>query len=264
MLLPLEVSLSKHRSSLIVIALSFCFGAGESRAQLPTSGVLVTRAELNAEADRAEIAAAGGDASQRSDNATLASAIRQRLRDGDFQVGDRIIVSITADSVRRDTVVVRSDRSLELPGPIVIPLSGALRSELRDRVSTEVLKYVKAREIAVTPLTRVGILGAVGRPGYFAVPADMPLTDVIMVAGGPTERSDLDRAVVRRGTTEVRSAAETRQAFATGLTLDQFGLNAGDEIIIGNRRDFNPSAIAALAGAVTSLFAVYFALSHHD
>src|SRR4051812_15528589 len=54
MLLPLEVSLSKHRSSLIVIALSFCFGAGESRAQLPTSGVLVTRAELNAEADRAE------------------------------------------------------------------------------------------------------------------------------------------------------------------------------------------------------------------
>jgi len=116
----------------------------------------------------------------------VAAAIHDRLRDGDFHIGDRIVVTVVSDSVRRDTVVVRSGRVMELLGMIEVPVTGVLRSELHDRVSTEVLKYVKAQQIEVVPLTRVGVLGAVTRPGYFAFPADIPLTDAIMGAGGPT------------------------------------------------------------------------------
>jgi protein involved in polysaccharide export with SLBB domain len=182
------------------------------------------------------------------------------LRDGDFQVGDRVIVTIMSDIVHRDTLIVRSGRSLELPGPILVPLSGVLRSELKDRVSTEVLKYVKAREIEVTPLMRLGVLGAVARPGYFAFASDVPLTDAIMGAGGPTGTADFGRSVIRRGTQEFRSASETREAIASGLTLDQFGLSAGDEIVVGSRREFNPGTIAGIAGALASLVAVFVTL----
>src|SRR3954465_13838777 len=51
--------------------------------------LLATRAELTAAATRAEDAATTGEPAQRAKNAMTAAAIRQRLRDGDLQVGDR-------------------------------------------------------------------------------------------------------------------------------------------------------------------------------
>lgn len=179
---------------------------------------------------------------------------------GDFQVGDRVIVSFVSDAVHKDTVVVGAGPSLELPGNIIVPLAGVLRSELLDRVSTELLKYVKARQIEVTPLMRVGVIGAVARPGYFAFPADLPLPDVIMAAGGPTSGADLTRTTIRRGKEEFKSADETRKAIANGLTLDQFGLKAGDELVIADRRNVNSASIMGMAGAAASILAVLLAV----
>jgi protein involved in polysaccharide export with SLBB domain len=203
-----------------------------------------------------------GDPAQRAQNAALAAAIRQRLRDGDLQVGDRVVVTIVSDSVRRDTVAVRSERSLELPGMITVSVAGVLRSELQQRVSTEVLKYVKAQRIEVTPLIRVGVMGAVARPGYFAFASDIPITDAIMGAGGPTGTADVGRSIVRRQNQEFRSPGETSKAISSGLTLDQFGLSAGDELVIGQRRDLAPSAIIGMTGAMASIVAVFLTLRH--
>jgi hypothetical protein len=232
----------------------------ESKAQ-SAPGPLVSRAELTAAASRAEVAAMTGDPAQRAQNSALAVAIRQRLRDGDLQVGDRVVVTIISDSLHRDTVVVRSERSLELPGMIVVPVAGVLRSELRERVSTEVLKYVKARQIEVTPLIRVGIMGAVVRPGYFALASDIPITDAIMGAGGPTGTADVGRSIVRRQNQEFRSTGETSKAISSGLTLDQFGLSAGDELVIGQRREWAATNLIGMTGAVASILAVFVTLS---
>jgi protein involved in polysaccharide export with SLBB domain len=225
-----------------------------------TAAVLATRAELTAAATRAEGAATTGDPAQRTKNAMVAAAIRQRLRDGDLQVGDRVVVTIISDAVHRDTVVVRSERTLELPGLILVPVAGVLRSELQERVSSEVLKYVKAQQIEVTPLMRVGILGAVARPGYFAFASDIPITDAIMGAGGPTGTADIGRSIVRRQNQQYRSAAETGNAISSGLTLDQFGLSAGDELVIGQRREFGASTLLGMTGALASILYVVVAL----
>jgi protein involved in polysaccharide export with SLBB domain len=216
------------------------------------AGALSSRDELSAAATHAE----------QSRNPLQAAAIRQRLRDGDFQVGDRILLTVFSDAARTDTLVVRAGRVIDLPGKAVLPLSGVLRSELRDRVSAEVLKYVKADQVEVTPLTRIAVLGEVARPGYFALRSDVPITDAIMQAGGPTASADVERSVVRRASREYRSADETRQAVAMGLTLDQFGLTAGDEIVVGRQRQlFNPAASAVL-GTIASLSAIFFAVHH--
>jgi hypothetical protein len=190
----------------------------------------------------------------------LAAAIRQRLRDGDLQVGDRVIVSFISDAVHRDTVIVRSERSLELSGMIIVPVAGVLRSELKERVSTELSKYVKAQRIEVTPLMRVGVLGAVSRPGYFAFPSDILLTDAIMGAGGPTGGAAIERSIVRRGNQQFRSPDQTSKAIARGLTLDQLGLAAGDELVVGERRGFDVSRAIGLTGAAASVVALIFTI----
>jgi protein involved in polysaccharide export with SLBB domain len=227
------------------------------------AGLLSSRRDLTNAAAEAEAAAISGAGANRTENAMLAAAIRQRLRDGDLQVGDRVIVSFVSDAVHRDTVVVRTDRTLQLSGMILVPVAGVLRSELKDRVATEVLKYFKAQEIEVTPLMRVAVLGAVARPGYFAFPSDIPLSDAIMGAGGPTPTAAVDRSIVRRRSQQYRSASQTSKAIAGGLTLDEFGLSAGDELVVGERRNFDASKVVGLLGAVASVALVIVAIGSH-
>jgi protein involved in polysaccharide export with SLBB domain len=231
----------------IVVASTPAISGGQG-----TSGALISRDQLTAAATQAE----------QSNKAVEAAAIRQRLRDGDFQTGDRILLTVFSDAAHTDTLVVRDGRIIDLPGKVVLPLTGVLRSELKDRVTAEVLKYVKADQVDVTPLTRIAVLGEVARPGYFAIRSDVPITDAIMQAGGPTSSADIERSVVRRASREYRSADETRQAVAKGLTLDQFGLSAGDELVVGRQRQvFNPAASAVL-GTIASLSAIFFAVHH--
>jgi protein involved in polysaccharide export with SLBB domain len=189
----------------------------------------------------------------------VAAAIRQRLNDGDLQVGDKVVVTIVSDAVHRDTVVVRPDRTLQLPGMIVVPVAGVLRSEIQERVSSEVLKYVKAQQVEVTPLMRVGVLGAVTRPGYFAFASDLPISEAIMGAGGPTGTADVGRTTVRRRHQEFRSADETSKAIDSGLTLDQFGLSAGDELVIGQNHS-NGAALLGMTGVLASVLTLFVAL----
>lgn len=230
----------------------FLFATAPLTAVAQSTGQLSSRIELTAAAAQAE----------RSGQPLEAAALRTRLRDGDFQVGDRIILTVVADVPRTDTLVVREGRIIDLPVKSVVDLNGVLRSEVKDRISAEVLKYVKAVDITVTPLTRIAVLGEVARPGYFAVRSDIPISDAIMIAGGPTGTADIERSVVRRANREYRSAQETRDAVTRGLTLDQFGLSAGDEIVIGKHRQLVGGATAAV-GMIASLAAIFFAARHH-
>jgi len=216
------------------------------------TGALTSRDQLTAAATQAE----------QSQDGLRAAAIRQRLRDGDFQVGDRILLTVFSDAAHTDTLVVRDGRIIDLPGKVTLPLTGVLRSELKGLVTAEVLKYVKADQVDVTPLTRIAVLGEVARPGYFAIRSDVPITDAIMQAGGPTLSADVERSVVKRGTREYRSADETRQAVAKGLTLDQFGLSAGDELVIGRQRQLLSPGTSAVLGTIASLSAIFFAVHH--
>lgn len=254
-------SLRSQGRWLVVTAFLALVSIGAEMQAQSTPGLLVSRAELTAFATRAEVAATAGDPTHRAQNAMIAATIRQRLRDGDLQVGDRVVVTIISDAVHRDTVVVRSGPSLELRGMIIVPVAGVLRSELQERVSSEVLKYVKAQQVEVTPLLRVGVLGAVARPGYFAFASDIPLTDAIMGAGGPTETADVERSIVKRRNQQYRSADETSKAIASGLTLDQFGLSAGDELVVGKRREFGASTLIGMTGALASVLALVVTLN---
>ena len=254
------MSALSRRSVVIAAVLTSLVPMGAEGQTQAGAGLLVSRGELTAAASRADIAATTGDPGDRAENAMVAAAIRQRLNDGDLQVGDRVIVTIVSDVVRRDTVVVRTGRVLELPGMIIVPVAGVLRSELRDRVAAEVLKYVKAQQIEATALIRVGILGAVARPGYFAFASDIPLTDAIMGAGGPTGGSRIERSFVRRRNQEYRSTGETSKAIASGLTLDQFGLSAGDELVVGQPRGFGTGTVFSLLGALASVVGIAVAL----
>jgi polysaccharide export outer membrane protein len=162
-----------------------------------------------------------------------ASAIRARLKDGDLQVGDRIILRVLEDSTLTDTFTVRAGRTVELPDIPAVSLLGVLRSELDSVLTAHIGKYVRNPTVEVTSLVRIAVLGGVGSPGYYNFPADMPVTDAIMFAGGPAGTAKIDDTVVMRGPEIFLNEKETKLSIQQGQTLDQANLQGGDEIRVG-------------------------------
>ena len=107
---------------------------------------------------------------------------------------------------------------------------------------------------------RVAVLGPVGRPGFYSVRADMPLSDVIMVAGGPTQGADVNRTVIRREKADVYGENRISRALAAGSTLDQLGLRGGDEIVVGERKHTNWGVIAQVVGVSVGVIATIIAI----
>lgn len=250
----LSASLPRRRLRILLGAVLLLHGA-PAVAQGGGPTFRATRADLETRAATLESIAAGRDSSElaRARAGRDAARLRARLRDGDFQVGDRIILRVANDAALSDTFSVVAGRMLPLRNLATVPLTGVLRSELDEHLQRELAKYFKEPQVTATPLVRVGVLGAVMRPGYYAFSPDIVVTDVVMYAGGPTGEADLARSIVRRGQQELWNRDDFTSAVRQGQTLDEMNFVAGDEIVVGTRKQTNWPAIFQ---ATTVLLAV--------
>lgn len=233
-----------------------------ARALPAQSTLRATRVELEERAAAFERAAIAEDSSHeaRGRAERNAARLRERLRDGDFQVGDRVVLVVTEDAALSDTFTVGLGRALQLAKFGTVPLQGVLRAELETRLREALGRYFRDPQVTATALVRVGVLGAVSRPGYYPISPDVVLSDVVAQAGGPASNAELSRTVVRRGTRELWNEEDLRLAMRQGRTLDDMSLVAGDEIVIGARRRSpwpivlqTTTALVAVVGVVMSL-----------
>ena len=160
--------------------------------------------------------------------------LRTRLREGDFEVGDAIIVTIDGPALKgKDSLIVRAGKVIRINEPIgEIRLAGMLRSELEDSLHARVAKYFRNTVVRVMPLLRLSVSGAVRAPGFYQSLPDSPLSDVIMRAG-QDKLSDLSKITIKRGDRILWAGPDVQSALSEGLTLDRLALDPGDEIIVG-------------------------------
>jgi hypothetical protein len=261
--------LARRARTLLVAALVCAAGADAqvSATRVTPSTPGATRAQLTAMLDslqRAEAAKSGNQAAQRGRTDAIA-AIRERLAEGDFHVGDRFLMSASGGSDARsqrsgDTVVVRDSLMVAIGNLPATSLRGVLRSELQGSMERYLKTFFKEVDVHVYPLTRIGISGAVGRPGFYALDPDKPLSDAIMVAGGPQPNAQLDKISVFRGTKEVAGVKQVSTALREGRTLDEIGLQSGDQVRVADkkRRNWTPLVQGLFIGvtALTALLAI--------
>jgi protein involved in polysaccharide export with SLBB domain len=270
-----RISLDKLQSSArgIVGIAVLAIGIGACHHSAPPSMIMspVARDEAHTEATRAQLqalaisteadAAKAPDAATRQQKQMQAATIRARLRDGDFDVGDRVLLSIRGDSTIADTVTVRAGRMIKLENMPDISLQGVLRSELQDYLTTQLARYIKRPDVQTTSLVRVAVMGAVAKPGFYQLPADLALADAIMLAGGPTTTADVDRTQIKRGEDVIYSPQLLGQEVAKGATLDQLNIRPGDQILIGERHKTNWGLVASIVGITAGLVSTAVVLS---
>lgn len=238
-------------------------GSATAAQAQDTRRAQATRAELEATlAELEKYAASSGYSSRlRNEKAREAALIRSRLENGDLQVGDQIDLIVLNQAAFSDTFVVSSGRVLSLPGLPDIPLQGVLRSEAQEYLTKQLSRYVRDPQVRVRTKIRLSILGSVGAPGFYQVPADVLATDAFMAAGGLTADADPAKVQVRRGTDVIWQREALQEAMRQGLTLDQLNLRAGDEMVLDLRKRPGTSFLA-IAGAIGGLASTVYFLSN--
>lgn len=214
-----------------------------------------SRQDLEAALQRADQAArTTRDGTQRANHQRLAANIRQRLREGDFQPGHRILLAVYGDSSLTDTFTVRADRKLLLPNLPPISMVGVLDSELEPFLTKELSKYLRNATVRAQGLLRLAVLGSVANPGFYSFPMDFIVTDAIMEAGGPTGDAAMERAQIRRSGDVAVDRKGMQQAFRLGLTLNDVGARPGDELFVPEDRGVSRwQTVAGVLGVIGGL-----------
>jgi protein involved in polysaccharide export with SLBB domain len=213
--------------------------------KLPFLNPMATRAELES-----RLATVQRDGQQEE-----ASAITQRLSDGDFAVGDRFVLYVQNQPTLSDTFTVREGQVVHLPGLEDVQMHGVLRSELQGHMFAAVSKFLRDPVVRTYPLIRLSLLGAVRSPGFYNVPADLTLSDAVTRAGGLQQNSDLDQAELRRGATLVLTGKQLRTALRKGETLDQLSLRNGDAIDVPEKSGSSALKVLGIVAVVVGIVA---------
>ncbi len=206
--------------------------------QLPSSRAVAMRSDLETKMVEIDqiLASPGYSGRLKAAKRKEADQIRRRLREGDFQTGDQIVLAVVGETIATDTFTVTSARSILIPAVAEIPLSGVLRSELTGYMTQQLGRFFRQPNVITKAFIRLAVFGEVGQPGFYQLPADEQLGRAIMLAGGPTAATKLSASKVMRGEAELWAGDGFNEALTNGTTLDQFNLQAGDEIRIGKGR----------------------------
>jgi protein involved in polysaccharide export with SLBB domain len=227
----------------LFVAFLLAFGAtstagAQSRVGSDPGSAVRTRADLERllqEHEQALASPAYSEGVKRGIRAD-AAAIRDRLENGDFRVGDRIALYVQGEPNLPDTVAVEPGPTVRLPLFGEIQLRGVLRSEIEAHMAHALSSFIREPVVRAEGLMRLAVIGQVTRPGFYTMPAQMLVGEALMVAGGPTPASNLGEVRIERGTTRLLEGLELQEAMRTGLTLDQLNLQAGDQIVVPERR----------------------------
>src|SRR5579862_5263760 len=199
----------------------------------PPANTEASRADLEAQLAQAERDTASGAQETRDEARLTAATLKDRLTNGDFQVGDRVLIYVQGQQTLSDTFTVREGQIVHLPNLTDIELHGVLRSELQGHVYAAVSKYLRDPVVRTGSLVRLAVLGSVGRPGFYSISADMLLSDAIMNAGGLASNADVSRTKVSRAGAVVWRPSDVAAAIKNGETIDQLSLRAGDQLDVG-------------------------------
>lgn len=150
----------------------------------------------------------------------------QTLKPGD---GVKISFYNIEDSVKGNYYVMDN-------GNLHLPYIGMVNSQKRDftEIRTEIIeKYSKIYqnpEINIQPLYRIDILGEVGKPGVYYLTGYESLADLIALAGGETNDSNIEDIVLLRNESKLDIDLK---AFITGRSnIGNVGIESGDKVYV--------------------------------
>lgn len=179
-----------------------------------------------------------------------------------FQPGDAVRIQIWElfEEEKRNLNLSR-DYPINPEGYIIMPFLGEVKVkdltayELMQILEQRYSEYLKNPYVYVRPLIRVTMQGAFNRPGSYRTDPSSSLWDLVALAGGPRQDADLKRITVERGGKVV--IRDVLNAFEKGHSLEDVGIESGDQMIVPRRRQIDLGIILSIVNLATSLALLY-------
>jgi polysaccharide export outer membrane protein len=175
--------------------------------------------------------------------------------------GDRIHLIVEGEEALTDTFTVSPAMTVTLPTVGEISVANVRRDRVTPHFSAALGKYFRDPVVHARTLIRVGIAGEVVRPGFYAVPADLVLTDALMIAGGTTPIAKVNDLRVERDGKRVLQGSRMRKAVGSGATFAQLGVRAGDVIQVPRATPNDVETTVRILAMFVTVPAVLFAIS---
>ena len=257
-------SISLRKASAFV-ALLLLSALGSAHAQDTSTGFQAKRVDLQNRVGALETELANPKLNSSRKKAAQAelAVVRNRLEKGDFKTGDLLVITVNVeDKAVVDTATVRDNGMISISRVQDMSVTGLLRSEVLDKVKAQVSTYYRLPEVRVNFSTRLLVSGAVLRPGPVSVSPDRPLSEIITLAGAAPD-AKLDQLEVKRAGRTIISAKASKRMLIEGRTIEQVGIQNGDEVVVPKKRHWNWQLITQTLLLVSSLmFALISFLSY--
>ena len=152
---------------------------------------------------------------------------------GSLRQGDILQLKVYRDSELSGKYLIDARGEVQIPGLGTIRAAGLTPSQVSDRM----VEAMRARgfrdpELAIAPQIRVSVLGEVRLPQLYTVDPGVSLIQLLTLAGGPSERADLQHTrVIRDG----REFIIDLQSALTGSAAGRVGLYSNDVVYIPKR-----------------------------
>ena len=168
--------------------------------------------------------------------------------------GDILKIAVFRNAELSCECVIASDGSIVHPLYRDLKVTGMPIPAVENRIRTFLSQYESNPMVVVSPLIRVFVGGEVRQPNVYNVPPGTTLAQIIGLAGGPTDRAQLEKVQVWRSKEHL-----TLNLMSTDGAAAQIPVHSGDQILVARSRsifqDFvaPASSLIAAAAAVTTM-----------
>lgn len=167
--------------------------------------------------------------------------------------GDQIRITVWRKPEMSGDFAVGANGTILHPLYREVTVVGVPLSTVEERLRTYLTRYETNPQFVIQPLVRIVVGGEVRSPNILSVPPETTIAQAVALAGGATERGQLDRVVIHRDGQQIRVDLSRPNSDVGALRI-----RSGDQILIGRRgraaRELiGPiaSSIAAVAGVVS-------------
>jgi polysaccharide export outer membrane protein len=171
-----------------------------------------------------------------------------------LQPGDMIRVAISAMPDMSGDYVVDELGQVSLPLIGTRQASGLPAGELRRQLLAEYNSQFRNQSIQVTFLRRISVLGQVKNPGLYHADPTMSVSDVLALAGGPTEQGRPDEVRILRGDSEIRADVTSTETLPPEL-------RSGDQLFVPRKSWFTRNGTYAVGIGLAVLGVITRALN---
>jgi len=169
--------------------------------------------------------------------------------------GDQIRIAVWRNPEFSGDFLVAPNGTVSHPLYREIQVTGVPLNTVEDRLRAFLTRFITSPQFVIQPLVKIIVAGEVRTPNVYAVPPETTIAQAIALAGGPTERGNLQKLRIIRDNQQILVDLTRADSDVARLQI-----RSGDQMLLPRRgtpaiQIISPafSAIAA-AAALVSIF----------